>query len=274
VKAFRAVLLLLCLLAAFPASAAQETIAISDSLAANADELKVTMGSQWFGQINKWRVGDYAVVSSKLASTQVRTHSNLFQTKVARQSTTTFSFVLRNTPADSARVTAVRRVMDNSSQEMKVSKSVSLGSNELLQAADSCTAIIVVGGDTTETWTLVKASTTAPELGYRAVLTNGARTIVLNPVRSGARDDHARHASFFSRLTSHVTPPAMGYEFMEAGQSVCALQTFGGISKGDGRMVWMRRDLAARLKLVLAAAITTVLQVESSGTGLEPSDEE
>jgi serine/threonine protein kinase len=44
--------------------------------------------------------------------------------------------------------------------------------------------------------------------------------------------------------------------------------------EGDRRMVWMRRDLPASLKLMLAAAITTVLQVESSSTGLEPPDEE
>ena len=273
-KAFSLVLLLAGLLSALPALAGQESIVISDSLAANADELKVTMGSSWFGKISKWRVGDYAVVSSKLSATRVRTKSNLFKTKMARHSTTTFAFVLRNTTTDSARVTAVRQVMDHSTQELKVTKSVSLGDNELVQASDSCTAIIVVSGDTTETWTLLKASTTAPELAYQATLTNGARRIVLNPVRSGPRNDNARHASLFSRLVSKVMPPAMGYEFMEAGQSLCALQTFGGISQGDGRMVWMRRDLAASMKLMLAAAITTVLQVESSQTGLEPPDHE
>jgi hypothetical protein len=267
-------LLLVGALAVSPASAAQESIVISDSLAAHADELKVTMGSQGFGQISKWHVGDYAVVSSKLSATQVHTSTDLLKTRLTRHSTTTFKFVMSNATNQSASVTAARHAMDHASQETKVTKSLSLGSNELLEESDSCTATIVVSGDTTETWTLLKSSTTAPELSYQAILTNGERTIVLNPVRSAARDDKAHHKSFLSHFTSQIVPPAMGYEFMEADQSLCALQTFGGISKENGRRVWMRRDLAASLKLVLAAAMTTVLQVETSATGLEPPDEE
>jgi hypothetical protein len=66
----------------------------------------------------------------------------------------------------------------------------------------------------------------------------------------------------------------MGYEFFEDGRSICALQTFGGLSRKNPRRVWMHRGLDARMKLVLAAAMTTVLQIESSRTGLEPPDED
>ena len=72
----------LAVLAALPASAAHRNIVVSDSLLANADQLKVKMGAQWMG-IHKWRVGDYAVVSSKLGWTTTSTTTNLFKTRTA-----------------------------------------------------------------------------------------------------------------------------------------------------------------------------------------------
>src|SRR5438046_10353981 len=73
-------------------------------------------------------------------------------------------------------------------------------------------------------------------------------------------------------LVSQSWPPAMGYEFIENGKSLCALQTYGGGPNGGSPIVWMDRGLEARPKLMLAAAMTTVLQIESSSTGLESPD--
>ena len=66
-RALHAAWLLAGLCIAFPAVAEEETIAISDSLAANADPLPVKVGSQGFGKI-KYQIGDYAVVSGKPSS--------------------------------------------------------------------------------------------------------------------------------------------------------------------------------------------------------------
>ena len=46
-------------------TAAQKTILISDTLAANADKHKVNNPAQWLGRIAGWRFGDYAVATSK-----------------------------------------------------------------------------------------------------------------------------------------------------------------------------------------------------------------
>jgi hypothetical protein len=182
----RAGCILAGLLVGLPAFAAEESIAISDSLAAHADQLIVKEGGQGFGQINKWSIGDHAVISSKLHATHVTSKSNLLNTKLERHSTTEFTFVMCNPTADSVSVTAVRRAMDE----------------------------------------------------------------------------------------SRLIPPAMGYEFLEDGHSICALQTFGGRSLKNSRRVWMHRELDAGMKLVLAAAMTTILEIESSRTGLEPPDED
>jgi hypothetical protein len=261
-NAFRAALLLAGVLVALPAWAAPETIAISDSLVAHADRLNIKVGGQWFGRISKWRIGDYAVVSSKLSATRIDSKSNLFKTKGQRHSTTKFSFVLCDGSTDSAAVSVVRHAMVDSTHGFKVTKSVSLGSDDLIQAFDSCTAVIVVNRDTTDTWTLYKVSTIAPEPRYEAYLTNGTRTVLLVPVRSKPAAEGAKRRWF--------TPSAVGYEFIEDARSLCALQTSRNVPGKDSRLAWMHRDLDTTLKLVLAAAMTTVLEVQSSSTGLEP----
>ena len=269
----RAVWFLAGLLVAFPARAAEESIAISDSLAAHADQWIVKEGGQGFGQINKWRIGDHAVISSKLHTTNVTSKTNLLKTKMERHSTTEFEFIMCNPTADSVSVTAVRRAMDESTYEFKLGKSVGLGSNALLHASDSCMATLVVHGDSSRTWTLLKASISAPALDWAAFLSDGTRTVLLSPVRANPKADHS-HQGLFSRLASQMIPPAMGYEFLEDGHSICALQTLGGMSTKNARRVWMHRELDPRMKLVLAAAMATILQIESSRTGLEPPDED
>jgi len=56
--------------------------------------------------------------------------------------------------------------------------------------------------------------------------------------------------------------PALGYEFIESGQSLGAVQYFGG-SFDFTQVVWMHSGLDARTKLILAAAMTAVLQARS-----------
>jgi hypothetical protein len=272
--ALRAASLATGLCVALPAFAAEETIALSDSLAANADALTVKVGGQGFGKISKYQIGDYAVASSKLASTHIDEKSNFLKTKFERHSITKFSFVMQNASPGSVSVEAVRHAMDASTHEFKITKSVGVGSNELLEQSDSCTATIVVQVDTTETWSLLKRSSTVPELQYEAYLSNGTRKVFLVPVRGAPRGDGAPKKSLFTRMVHGVVPLPIGYEFVENGQAIAALQTFGGMSTKNSQRAWMDRRLDPRSRLLLAAAMTTVLQVESSNTGLEPPDEE
>ena len=271
-KALHTAWLLACLCIVVPASAGEKIIAISDSLAANADPQPVKVGNQWFGQITKYQIGEYAVVSSKRRSTEIKTKSNFFQTKFERHSRSKFSFVMHDAGTGSISVEAVRHAMDESTHEITARKSVR--NSEMLQESDSCMATMRVGGDTTETWSLLKWSSTAPERRYEAYLSNGTRTVSLVPVRGASRADSTRKRSFFSRVAAGIMPPPLGYEFVENGRSIGALQTFGGLSRENRMLAWMDRRLDPQLRLVLAAAMTTVLQVESSSTGLEPPGEQ
>jgi hypothetical protein len=251
-KACRGVWFLAGLLTAPPALDAQTTIIISDSLAAHAERLNVKKGAQWIGQIARWRVGDYAVVSSRGGWTTARTTGNLFDRETESASTERFSFVFANNTTDSATVNAARHVTVQSLRKLELGNGWSLGSDELVQEADNFIAVLTLNRDTTETWALfmgvTKGDTTVGH--YEAFLTDGTRRIVLAAASSN------------KNVYDLGGPPALGYEFVENGQSLAALQYFGG-SASRAPIVWIHRSLDARMKLILAAAMTAVLQVKS-----------
>ena len=105
---------------------------------------------------------------------------------------------------------------------------------------------------------------------HTATLTSGERLIVLTPVFSRKV---AKHPSFGSLLAMDIHPPAMGYEFVENGRSLCAVEYFSsGLAGSAKNTVWMDRNADPRLRLVLAAAMTAVLQLQSdiAGAPAEP----
>jgi len=251
-KACRVVFLVAGVVAAPGVSAAQKTIRISDSLARNAERLKVERSAQWMGHIGKWRFGDYAVVSGKPGWTHSRTTGNFFQTESESRTHETFTFVMTNAATDSAIVNAARDVNVQELHKLDLGHGWSLGSDELVQESENFTALITINRDTTETWVLFLGSTSGrdSEGKHVASLTNGERRILLS-LASSNKDVYDFRGW-----------PALGYEFVENGQSLCALQYFGG-SFDFTQVVWMHSNLDPRTKLILAAAMTAVLQVRS-----------
>jgi len=208
------------------------------------------------GRIAKWRFGDYAVVSSKIGPTTTRATGNIFSTEAESRSTENFSFVLTNRTPDSARVNVSHNSTVQSLHETVSGHGWSIGSDEVVLEAENATAFITINGDTTDTWALLIGVTIGHGADgiHQAVLTNGERKIVLSPASSNT---HGRY---------DVPGAAAGYEFIENGQSLCALQYFGG-TLGITNIVWMLRSLDARTKLILAAAMTAVLQMKGPQGG-------
>ena len=55
--------------------------------------------------------------------------------------------------------------------------------------------------------------------------------------------------------------PARGFEFWEAGQSLGAVQYYaGGVSGLNKNVVYLRRDLDPQMKLLLASAMTAIME--------------
>ena len=256
-----AVLSLVGLLVALPAAAAKKTIIISDSLTANAKQLAVDEGDRSPGQVHQWRFGEYAVVSRKMGWTITRTNGNSDGIQVNNlhvhsekesATTTKFSFVLTNATADSATVNAEHVVSTRSpgNWQLDLGHGSSVGSGGEEEQSDRFAAFITINSDTTESWALYIH---CAEGGGETVLTNGERRVVLSYASSNKSRPNTRTWSAFS-------PPAEGYEFIENGQTLCALQYFVGSFGVHDYSVWIHGRPDARTRLVLAAAMTAVMQ--------------
>jgi hypothetical protein len=154
---------------------------------------------------------------------------------------------------DSAKVNAANNIASKSLNEIEILPHFSWGNNELLQEARNFSAFITINSDTSDTWALlmnVSRSSHAAST-YAAFLTNGDRTIYINPVSSNKNGTDGR------------AMPAMGYEFSESGKPVAALQFYGGGMLGlNKNAVWIYNQLETKMKLLLAAASTAILQVK------------
>ena len=263
-KVFRAVLCLVGLFAALPVYGAQKTIAISDSLAANSDQLDVKMGTQWFGRIAKWSFGDFAVVSSKTGGTSVRTKTNFFHTKSESTATENFSFVMVNHASDSASVHAAHVAKSRAAHAVRVTKGLSLGDDGVQAESNLFTAFITINGDTADTWTLSMGGTTVQgqPTSVEMSLTNGGRRILMNSVTAARPGDAPRRF----KLSSLFSAPARGIEYVENGASLCAVQySHGGLGKdANTQKIWIHRRLEPKQQLMLAAAMTATLQMLGS----------
>ena len=266
-KAFFAVLSILGLLTALPASAAPKHILISDSLLANADQWDVQRGDRWVG-MNHWRFGEFAVVASKTGWTTGGADTNFFKTKSLSHTERKLSFVMSNQTADSAFVSVAHQIITRSNPGLKVAEGVHVGGTGQTVETDHFIASIAIGRDTTDMWDLFIGDTEVSDSGgdrddlasHTSVLIHGERRIALVPVFS---KNLAEKQSFASKLGMQFHPPAMGYEFIEAGHSLCAVEYFSsGISGMYKNTVWMDKSADPRLRLMLAAAMTSVLELK------------
>ncbi|MGH7741150.1 MAG: hypothetical protein ACRENS_03925 [Candidatus Eiseniibacteriota bacterium] len=235
---------------------------------ANADKWDVKQGAHW-GGIHKWHFGDYAVVASKQGWTQTSTDTNFFQTKTSSRTRKKFTFVLSNQTNDSAFVNAAHEIASQSNPGLDLGHGLSVGGDGRTVEGDRFVASIMVNGDTTR-WELSIAETDVTdrqgdsihgEATHAASLASGQRRIVLNPVYSKKFD---KPPTFLSQLSMSVRPPAMGYEFVEEGRPLCAVEYFSTALAGPLKnTVWMSRGADPRMQLVLAAAIAAVLELKS-----------
>ncbi|MGZ3854217.1 MAG: hypothetical protein ACXVBJ_04585 [Flavisolibacter sp.] len=241
--------LILCLLiSSLNTAKAQKEIVIDDSLAANATKLNVKMGGQGFGKTWKFHFGDYGVVSSKMGWTTTSSKGNFFNTKTESKSTEKFSFIMTNKRNDSARVNTANNIKAETLQEVELLPNFYFEGNDvLLFESTNFSAYITINSDTTETWSLLMNITSGLKTAgsYKALLTNGEKKIFLSPVYSDVNQ------SF----------PAKGYEFFENEKSVGAVQYLGsGMLGYNKNIVWIDNRLDEKMKLILAAAMTAIMQ--------------
>ncbi len=244
------------LLLATKFSMAQKSIIISDNLIANAEKLPVKMGNSWPWKIARFSFGDYTVVSSRVGWGNGSSKSNFFGTKAQSKSSQKFSFVLANKTNDSARVNAVNNIITQEVYPLELFPNVFFESYSVLKDSNNFSALITLNEDTSDIWTMfiVDVKGENVENKYEAFLNNRERTIFLSYTSADKNNREKRMLS------------ARGYEFIENELSLCAVEYFGGGMLGVGKKtVWIRKELDPKIKLILAAAMTTIMQFIQPG---------
>lgn len=239
---------------------AQKNIVLSEDLAANSEGLKVKMGTQWMGKIWKFKFGEYSVGKSKNGWTTQSYKSNFLNTKASSKTTQKFSFELNSGNVDKAVVEAATDINLEVTRSAEIIPFFSVGEDKILIDAKNFSALITVNEDTTDTWFLIMNISSGERVQDErmAYLSNGKRMIHLIPVTSNKKGEDNRNI------------PALGYELVEPGKTLGAVQYYGGGMMGANKnIVWLNQQLDARMKLILAAAMTAVLQVKTGYSSLE-----
>lgn len=277
-KAFRFAVSVVALLGALPAFAEPKHILISDSLLANADQWNVKRNNYRAG-MNSWQFGEFGAAKSNVTWITGGADTNFFRTKSVRHSEQKSSFVMRNQAGDSALVNFARQVVSQSNPGLDLGHGTHVGGTGQTVETDHFIASIAIGRDTAEVWNLVIGETDVAEWGYdrsdlashSSILAHGDRRIALVPVFS--RKLAAKKS--FGEMLRRMRVPGMGYEFIENGRSLCAVEYFSSGLLGPGRnTVWMARDADPRLRLVLAAAMASVLELKCAMQESDPATRE
>jgi hypothetical protein len=277
-KALRIALTVAGLLGALPAFAAPKHILVSDNLLADSEPWDVKRNDKWVG-MNHWQFGEFRVVASKSGWITGGADTNFWRTKSVRHREHKFSFVMTNQSADSAVVNASRQVVSRSNPGLDVGHGTHVGGTGQTVETEDFVASIAVGRDTTEIWTLVFGETEVTEMGWdrddlashTSMLVHEDRRISLVPVFS---KDLSKKPSFGAMLAMGVHPPAMGYEFIEGGRSLGAVEYFSSSVSGLYKnTVWMGRGVDPQLRLVLAAAMASTLSLKCEEQPQDPAEE-
>ena len=246
-------LLTLLLIGTSFTQAQPKNIVISDDLVATAEVFKV------IGTNPKLKFGDYAVLKSKIGWAVTSERTNLLNTKTESKSENKYSFVLSNKTSDSAIVNAMCNVTIKEHYAFKLFSSdrytFYLGDDDLLMNSHIVTSFITTSSNNNDMWVLRMEETYGSHVKYKngGVFGNGERIINIIPVNSNKDGNDSRKY------------PALGFEFIENGQSLCALQYWGGGLTGFNNVfVWIKSDLEPRMKLILAAGIASLMQTTSA----------
>jgi len=239
------------LLVAFGLNVHAQNIIIDDELASHSEPLKVKMGTQGFGKIAKWKFGDYAVVESRNGLIKTTSKSNFLNTKSETTSSHKFSFTLCSAISDSAFVNAASNIEIKTIRGFELFAGFTIGEDVLLSDDYNFTATISINSDTSDIWYLIMNSEAGSESAdtVTAVLLGNENEILIYPTSSNIDGSDKR------------VMPALGYALYENDQACAAVQYYGGGLLGSNKnIVWIRNDLDNKKKLILAAALTTIMQ--------------
>ena len=249
---FNYFLLVLFIIGSEISNAQKKNIVISDALLENAEMMKVKMGTQWMGKMWRIKFGDYSITKNKLGWTKITQKSNFLNTKVETKIGYKFNFELNNKTSESAIVNAVFSENINELQSVELFPNFYLGNDLILKDSLNFTANISLSSNLENTWNLYMKKTSGFGMDFidEGILTYEERVISIIFVTS-YRDSNDKRML-----------PAMGYEFIENEKAICAMQYYGGGTLGLNKNIfWIDSTLNQGMKLIVAAAMTSILEM-------------
>ena len=251
---FNYFLLALFLMSGASSNAQKKNIVISDALSENAEMMKVKMGTHRMKKMWNFRFGDYAIEKNKKEYLDNKIESNILNTKSEDITTFKFNFVLSNKTSDSAIVNALFSNNIKELHSFDLTPQIHFGSDEILKDSLNFTADISLTSDMDKKWKLFLIKTSGSKIDYKekSILINGDRIISIIHIRS------------YPKGKDKKTLPALGYEFIENEQAICAMQYYGGGLWGSFQpLIWIDSSLNQKMKLILAATMTAILEIKA-----------
>jgi len=246
--------LMLSMLLPGPAVAAAG-IVVDEDLRTSADIYKVSLGMQKPGRTWDFKFGDYHIVSSKTGVAVTSSTSSFLTNRGESRTRQDYSFVMKGGGSATARVTAVQNAEARDIPDLDLGAGFAIDLEAIEGGIDGLLASILIEGDLNESWTLllnVKRSwANTVEETRMSLLSNGTRQIRVVPVTSD--QPGAKSSSL----------PARGYEFFDEDMPIAALQYLGaGVLGFNKNVVYLRRDLEPQTRLMLAAAMSAIMQAK------------
>lgn len=198
--------------------------------------------------VGKYEFGPYKIVSGKAGWTRTKTRSRMFSGVTESQSKSKLSFLFVANNRDSVQVNTISTA---DTRELDLNRGFRLGNADWGQVLQNNTekylATIDLAGDTTS-WNLAMVTAVGTQvLGsrFKGVLASSAQTFEI------------REVIHFSDGKINAFGLILGYEFLQNGKAVCAVQ--GSMNSFLKTFVWIDQRLDEPTQRLLAAAAVTVL---------------
>lgn len=229
-------------------------IVVDEDLRANADMYKVSLGMQKPGRTWNFKFGDYSIESSK-ASGAVTTTTGSFMGRGEHRTRQEYSFAMKGGDPTLVHVRAVQNARAADLADLELGKGFAIDLEAIEGAEDALFASITIDGDTGEPWILL--------LNARRSMANMVEETTLSLLGNGEREIRVVAVTSDPPGSKSSSLPARGYQFFEGDRPIAAVQYLGAGALGFNKnVVYMRRDLEAPTRLMLAAAMSTIMQAK------------
>lgn len=259
----------------------ESATAIDADLRAHADRWEVLERDVGAGKIHDFQFGEYATLSGEIGGRTVKTTRTHLALEKHRRAVTSYAFVLQGAGAGTTSAQATQNTEVTWHTLLEFLPGLYIGpagggieyssdpdeDEDCWESDDDCweedeghkrvkssideqlAATLVVDGGASLSWQLALNANRSGVLGELVVrsasLTDGHRTIAITPSTAFERPDGG---------------PTWTYRFVESGTTLALLD----FADRTTSVVWMRQEVPEETRLVLAAAITAILQGQSS----------